>query len=148
MSILSSVDFWKFAIPLLGAVVAWFFNEWRKQQAEQHTRKEESYKQLLRSLQGFYIGAVKAEELKSEFLNQMNIAWLYCPDHVIRAGYKFLDTVQTGKTSSDDEKETALGAFVEAIRKDHLSWGLVKRTELSARDFRHLGVSNLYHGPE
>ena len=78
--ILSSVEFWKFALPLLGAVVAWFANEWRKRIADQYQRKEANYKELLRSLRGFYVGASNANELKTEFLNQLNVAWLYCPD--------------------------------------------------------------------
>lgn len=79
-----SVDFWKFAIPLLGAIVAWFTNEWRKRITDQYLRKEANYKELLKSLRGFYIGAANAQELKAEFLNQLNVAWLYCPDDVIQ----------------------------------------------------------------
>jgi hypothetical protein len=143
LDILSSVDFWKFALPLLGAVVAWFTNEWRKRIADQYQRKEANYKELLRSLRGFYVGASNADELKSEFLNQLNTAWLYCPDDVIKKGYIFLDTVHTQKVSPDAEKELALGAFVAAIRSDLLSRELVRKTKLSPADFRHLGVSKL-----
>lgn len=140
---LSSVDFWKFALPLLGAVIAWFTNEWRKRIADQYQRKEANYKELLRSLRGFYVGASNADELKGEFLNQLNIAWLYCPDDVIKKGYAFLDTVHTQKVSPDAEKESALGAFVAAIRCDLLSRKLVRNTKLSPADFRHLGVNKL-----
>lgn len=143
MQIVSSVEFWKFTAPLLGAVLAWFANEWRKRVADQYQRKEESYKQLLRSLRGFYVGAPNAGELKAEFLNQLNIAWLYCPDHVIKKGYAFLDTVHTEKVCSDEEKEKALGGFVAAIRQDLLSRQLVRGTKLTADDFRHLGVTKL-----
>lgn len=143
MEVLSSVEFWKFSVPLLGAVVAWFANEWRKRIADQYQRKVESYKQLLRSLRGFYVGAADAEELKAEFLNQMNIAWLYCPDHVIKKGYEFLDTVHGDEAGAEEEKEQALGAFVVAIRKDLLSRSLVRSTQLSERDFRHLGIAKL-----
>ncbi|WKJ91861.1 hypothetical protein QZJ86_06890 [Methylomonas montana] len=141
VGIFSSIEFWKFALPLLGAIVAWFTNEWRKRIVDQYQRKESSYKELLHSLQGFYIGANNAEDLKSEFLNQLNIAWLYCPDDVIKKGYAFLDTVHTQKISSDTEKEFALGAFVAAIRTDLLSRELIRTTALSATDFKHLGVN-------
>ena len=141
IEILSSVEFLKFALPLLGAVIAWFANEWRKRVTDQYQRKEASYKELLRSLRGFYVGARSAEELRAEFVNQLNIAWLYCPDNVITKGYAFLDTVHTQKVSTDAEKELALGAFVAAIRNDLLSRKLVRTTSLSATDFRHLGVN-------
>lgn len=143
LDVLSSVDFWKFALPLLGAVIAWFANEWRKRISDQYQRKEANYKELLRSLRGFYVGASDADELKREFLNQLNIAWLYCPDDVIKKGYAFLDTVHTQKVSPDAEKEAALGAFVAAIRCDLLSRKLVRETKLSPADFRHLGVNKL-----
>jgi hypothetical protein len=140
-NIFLSADFWKFAIPLLGAVVAWFANEWRKRVADQYQRKEENYKELVRSLRGFYVGAANADELKLEFLNQLNISWLYCPDDVIRKGYAFLETVHARQIKSDEEKQLAFGAFVAAIRNDLLSRSLVSTTKLSNKDFKHFSVN-------
>ena len=136
--IIASVEFWKFAAPLFGAVVAWFVNEWRKRVWEQHKRKEESYRELLRCLKGFYIGATNANELKTEFLNQLNRCWLYCPDDIILKGYAFLETVHTDNQSTAEAKEKAMGNFVSSIRKDLLSRKLVRSTNLSAKDFKHL----------
>lgn len=136
--VLSSSDFWKFTFPLLGAVIAWFSNEWRKRVADQYQRKEANYKELLRSLRGFYVGAENAQSLKGEFLNQLTISWLYCPDDVIRKGYAFLDSVHTQKEHSDEQKENAMGVFVAVIRQDLLSRNLVRQTSLTAADFEHL----------
>lgn len=133
--VITSVDFWKFAAPLLGAVVAWFVNEWRKRVWEQYQRKEESYRELLRCLKGFYIGASTANELKAEFLSQLNRCWLYCPDEVILKGYAFLNTVHTANISTDEVKEMAMGNFVASIRNDLLSRKLVKSTKLTGKDF-------------
>ncbi len=138
--ILSSADFWKFALPLLGAVVAWFANEWRKRVADQYQRKEANYKEMIRSLRGFYEGVENADEQKLEFLNQLNISWLYCPDEVIQKGYAFLETVHAREAKTDDEKQLAFGAFVAAIRSDLLSRRLVQRTSLSAKDLKHFNV--------
>ena len=143
LAVISSVDFWEFALPLLGAILAWYINEWRKRLADQYQRKEANYKELLRSVRGFYVGASNADELRREFLNQLSIAWLYCPDDVIKKGYAFLDTVSTERISSEIEKELALGAFVAATRSDLLSRKLVKKTKLTPADFRHLGINNL-----
>lgn len=137
--IFTSVDFWKFSVPLFGAVVAWLVNEWRKRIWEQYQRKEEGYKELLRCLKGFYVGS--SAELKSEFLNQLNRCWLYCPDNVIKKGYAFLDTVHTSSLSSDQKKEKAMGDFVAAIRSDLLSRKLVRKTLLTGEDFKHLDVN-------
>jgi hypothetical protein len=139
--VLSSVDFWKFSAPLFGAVIAWYVNEWRKRASEQYQRKEESYKELLRCLKGFYIGVRNSDELKSEFLNQLNRCWLYCPDDLIKKGYAFLATINSSNPSTDSVKEKAMGDFVAAIRKDLLSRKLVKSTKLSGGDFKHLKVN-------
>ncbi len=139
--VITSVDFWKFAAPLFGAVVAWFVNEWRKRVWEQYQRKEESYRELLRCLKGFYIGAGNANELKAEFLNQLNRCWLYCSDEVILKGYAFLNTVHAANPSTDEVKEKAMGDFVASIRGDLLSRKLVKSTKLSGKDFKHLNVN-------
>ena len=140
-NVFQSVDFWKFALPLLGAVVAWFLNEWRKRLWEQYQRKEASYKELVRCLRGFYVGVQNAERLKADFLDQLNQCWLYCPDEVVRRGYDFLDTVHTKAAQADEVKEKAMGEFVAAIRRDLLSRQLVKCTKLTGADFRHLKVN-------
>ena len=139
--ILTAPEFWKFTLPLSGVVVAWFTNEWRKRVADQYQRKEANYKELLRSLRGFYEGETHSEELQIEFLNQLNFSWLYCPDDVIQRGYDFLDTVHAEKASTADQKQLALGALVAAIRNDLLSRHLVRKTKLLAKDFKHLKSS-------
>lgn len=141
IDVLTSVDFWKFSAPLFGAVIAWFLNEWRKRAAEQYLRKEESYKELLLCLKGFYIGAQNSSALKAEFLNQLNRCWLYCPDDIIKKGYSFLDTVHASNLSSDEIKEKAMGDFVAAIRADLLSRKLVKKSKLTGQDFKHLNAN-------
>jgi len=148
-NILSSVEFWKFAMPLLGAVltllgavVAWLMNERQKRKDEQYQRKEANYKALIQSLKGFYVGANDAGPQRDEFIKQLNLAWLYCPDAVIKSGYKFLETVSTGKQCTDAEKERALGEFVLSLRADLLSRKMVDKTTLTANDLRHLKASS------
>ena len=141
LEVLTSVDFWKIAAPLFGAVGAWFVNERHKRVWEQYQRKEDSYRELLRCLKGFYIGASDAKELKLEFLNQLDRCWLYCPDEVILKGYAFLETVHTASESQDEQKEMALGDFVASIRNDLLTRKLVKSTNLTAKQFKILKVN-------
>jgi hypothetical protein len=137
--ILSAAEFWKFVIPLLGAVLAWFLNEWRKRLWEQYVRKEDQYKQLVRCLRGFYADTGN-KELRAEFLDQLNICWLYCPDDVIKKAYAFLDTVHTDQKQNDSIKENAVGEFVISVREDLLSRKLVAKTKLLSKDFRHLAA--------
>jgi hypothetical protein len=137
------LDFLKFFLPLAGAALAWFLNERRKRSAEEYERKEKKYSALIDALQGFYVATQpsKAQELKAQFLGELNKCWLYCPDDVIRKAYAFLATVHTGANSSGDAKERAVGEFIVAIRKDLLSRRSVRSTELTAQDFKHLRVN-------
>lgn len=143
-------DFLKFFVPLVGAVVAWMLNERRRWRAEQHARKEERYTSFLQGLRGFYVDdpdgtlvdedAKEIHRLKRQFLDELNISWLYCPDKVIDKAYAFLETVRVGATATAKEKAEAAGELVAAIRHDLLGHKLVKRTSLTGKDFRHLAV--------
>jgi Pyruvate/2-oxoacid:ferredoxin oxidoreductase delta subunit len=123
---------------LLGAVGAWFWNERQKRVADQYQRKEAKYKELIHSLRGFYVGTPEAKRLRSEFLEQLNQCWLYCPDDIIQKGYAFLATVHTGPVQSDEVAQKALGDFIAAIRQDLLSDAVVQSAKLTGSAFRHL----------
>lgn len=132
MGVFSSTDFWKIALPALAAIVAWFFNERSKLAWEQYKRKEENYKELLRCLKGFYV-STQDRDLKAKFVDQVNLLWLYAPDHVIQAANTFLEKVMSGA----QDKELACGALVEAARKDLLARKIVRRSDLNSTHFRH-----------
>ena len=130
-------DFLKLGVPLLAAVGVWYLNERAKRGWEEYIRKEGNYKTLLSTLRGFYVGSVDTQ-LKDTFLEQLNECWLYCPDNVVRKCYDFVDAVKVGAQLSDKAKEIAFGELVVAIRKDLLKRRLVKKTNLTSKDFRHL----------
>lgn len=118
-------------VPLASAIVAWWLNEMGKRRWETYKRKEQRYVSLLKSLRGFYVRSQDATE-KERFLEELRLAWLYCPDKVIKAGNAFLATVATGAKCSDQEKESALAGFVIALRKD-----LNPSTKLTVDDHRN-----------
>lgn len=131
-------------IPVIGAVIVfvsglatWYLNERSKRIHEEYKRKEEKYSGLIRSLRGFYVDSFN-KELRSEFLNQLNLCWMYCPDEVIHKAYNFLLMVHTDQRHSDEEKEKAVGELMLAIRKDLTSRKPLGKTNLTPRDFRHL----------
>lgn len=131
-------------IPVIGAVIAfvsglvtWYLNERSKRIYEEYKRKEEKYLGLIRSLRGFYVDSFN-KELRTEFLNQLNSCWMYCPDEVIHKAYNFLLMVHTDQKHSDEEKEKAAGELMLAIRKDLISKKPLGKTNLKPEDFRHL----------
>ena len=134
-------DVLKVSVPVLLAVTGWMLNESSKRRWERYKRKEERYIALLSSLKGFYVNAdpTTAKEDKNTFIQQLSVAWLYCPDTVIRKGYKFLGCVRTGVCTADEEKDRAVGEFVVSMREDLFEkrWRLRKKTNLNASDFLH-----------
>src|SRR5690625_7385319 len=137
-----SPDFWKFVIPLMVTVIAWLVNEWRKRVADQYQRKEESYKKLIHSLRGFYEEPDNDQgsnnnSLVSDFLEEINITWLYCPDDVILKGYAFLETVQTKHSHEDKDKEKDMGEIILAIRQNQLSSKLHTSTSTPTVSIHH-----------
>ena len=133
------------ALSVALVVITWFLNENSKRQWERYKRKEDRYVALLKCVKGFYVDTdpTAAKSMKEEFINQLNLCWLYCPDATIQKGYKFLDHVRTGVKKTDQEKEMALGDFVLQLRMDLISdkpWFVPKRvTNFNESDFRILG---------
>lgn len=144
MNISDVFDFLKFFIPLGGAAIAWIWNERRKRIFDEYERKEKKYTILIDCLQGFYsymTGQPQGRELKEQFLLELNKCWLYCPDEVIRKAYSFLEKVHTDGKYPDEVKERAAGELILAIRQDIVSRKPVRKTTLTAADFKHLKVN-------
>ena len=124
-------------LALIGGFVTWYLNERSKRVYEEYKRKEEKYSELIRSLRGFYVDS-SSKELTTEFLNQLNLCWMYCPDEVIHKAYNFLFMVHTDQKHSDEDREKAVGEFILAIRKDLISRKPLRKTNLKPEDFKHL----------
>jgi len=131
-------------IPVIGALIVfasglttWHLNERSKRIYEEYKRKEDKYSGLIRSLRGFYVNSLD-KELRTEFLAQLNLCWMYCPDEVINKAYNFLLLVHTEQKHSDEEKEKAVGELMLAIRRDLLSRKPLRKTGLKPEDFKHL----------
>ncbi len=117
-------------VPLAGGIIAWGLNERSKRKWKRYLRKEDRYRGLLKSISGFYASS-QDQKKKEKFLQELSLAWLYCPDNVIKAGNAFLVTVDTETVSSDEEKERALAELCLSLRKD-----LRGNTELTVKDHR------------
>lgn len=122
-------------LTFLSGILLWFLNEKKKRIYEEYKRKEERYMVLLNSLEGFYVESCNVEKI-GDFLRQLRLCWLYCPDDVIRKANSFLKTVISNHCTSDTEKEDAIGELVLAMRKDLLRKKPVKRTSLVPKDFK------------
>jgi Pyruvate/2-oxoacid:ferredoxin oxidoreductase delta subunit len=125
------------AATLIAGFITLFLNERSKRVNEEYKRKEERYTELLNALRGFYVDSLD-KDMRENFLRQVNLCWLYCPDEVIQKAYKFLSMVHTNQKYSDPNKEESVGEFILAIRKDMFNRTPVRNTYLIAEDFKHL----------
>ena len=55
IAIITNLGFWTIVAPVFLAILAWYLNERAKRKWEEYGRKEERYKELLRTLKGFYV---------------------------------------------------------------------------------------------
>lgn len=120
-------------ITVITGFITWGLNEKSKRKQESYKRKEERYAELINSIKGFYVNS-DSPNLKGNFLQQVNLCWMYCPDDVLIKLYDFLETVKTN-SSTDVQKETALGEVMVAIRKDLLKDSKIK-SNLTPEQFK------------
>ncbi len=129
-------------VSIIGSVIVWRLNEGSKRRHEDYKRREERYSRLLSNLSGFYKG-MESKELKQQFLNELNLCWLYCSDDVVTEAYAFIETVKGGQKEPDSEKSRlAFGQFLLTIRKDLLERKVVTDTKLTADVFQVLSPSS------
>lgn len=124
-------------IALVAGLITLFINERNKRSEQEYKRKEERYIELVNALRGFYIDSFDKEK-RENFLRQVNLCWLYCPDEVIQTAYSFLMMVHTCQNQQDADKEKAVGEFMLAVRMDLIGRTPVKSTSLKPEDFKHL----------
>ena len=132
-----SADFLKFFVPLLGAVAAWFLNERRRRAWEEYLRKEERYRELLRTLTGFYDYAADSK-IRGQFFEEYKRCFLYCGDEVIKAANLAMEGMVEGTQLPNSDRLQRIGDLVLAIRRDLLRRTLTSKTSLTHEDFKHI----------
>ncbi len=135
---------WKFFVGVIGAVGTWLWSvyTWRQNQRvlraqNEYQRKEQLYREMLRSVAVFYKGANQAAGV-GPFLEQYRLAWLYAPDDVIRAFEAFLLTQkpEVPAIQKDQLGQKALAELVSSVRNDLFTTANLP-TALKATNFGH-----------
>jgi hypothetical protein len=79
--------------------------------------------------------------MRQEFLTQINLCWLYCPDEIIRKANQLALAIEQGS----NKKELLAGELMLELRKDllgHFRFKLpFKPTKLTGDEFRHFTAS-------
>lgn len=142
MTLKELVPIFATCITLLGSFLIWSGTERSKRKQENYNRKEKIYAKLIESIKGFYTNS-NQKELKDVFITQLNLCWLYSPDHIIRKVYAFLQMVHTNidRPYSDEEKEKALAELILEMRNDLISNNNIKDTTLEPKEFKLLSAT-------
>lgn len=97
--------------------------------AAEREQKENRYRGMLTAMRAFYVSS-KDNQLKQKFIDELNQAYLYASDDVLRAANKFLEAIKTKpQPSTEEEKKLALANLVLMMRRD------LRKTKLSASEF-------------
>ena len=119
--------------PFLAAITAWYLNEAFKRRHEMRKNKEERYFAFLESAGALY-SPYEHKELKDKFFRELRLAWLYCPDEIIKKCNTFLAFGKKGSNASPEENEKfeeSMFDFILALRKDIYS----SKTKLTIDDY-------------
>jgi len=105
---------------IFGSIVTWivkyFFDKKKELDSNQYLKKRESYEKLVLTLRGVLCGT---EGFKEKFFEELNYAWLYASEDVLKKCYSFQDEM-LGKKKLDGEKMLKLAEDVLKAMRDDL----------------------------
>lgn len=131
-------------VSLIGSVLIWYLNEKKKRKLKIIEQKEERYKIMVTSIKAFTQGNNDVK-LRQEFIDQLNLSWVYCPDIIIKKGTFLLETMIPDANGlsryTNEQKVNAIGELFVEIRKDILTTSLRTKTKLKAEDYKSIGTT-------
>ena len=137
-------------ITAVVGILTWGLTEWARRSNAKYLRKEQRYLKLIEGLKGY--DKPEDKELKKQFIHEINLCWLYCPNNVIRKANDLLRTLNDDNLT--EERVNAMSEFMLTIRKDALKrmmpWDFLRDwmrppTELSHDDYKDLRTAMLRH---
>jgi hypothetical protein len=123
-------------LTLLVSFTIWSLSERSKRIESKLKIKEERYMKLISSIQGFGDGTLDVQRA-NEFPNELNLAWIYCSDDVIKKCIVFIDILSIKENRKQADVNSAIGDILLSIRKD-----LEIETKLKKEDVR-----NVFYNP-
>ena len=92
------------------------------------------YVNLINNIQGFYNGFIDTNKQEA-FINNMQIAWLYCPDEVILACNEFLIAINNKSKNIE-----VVNKLILSMRKDLLNNNYIKKTSLTEVNLLNVSI--------
>ena len=128
-------------MPIIIGLYQWRIEQINKRKFELYIKKEKLYLEMQQNLWGFYTNSADRVKVQ-KFLENVNSAWLYCPDNIIEICNGIIDNrrSQNNKNNNIDVTEIA-NKLIAEMRKDMLCNKYIKKTSLTKNDIRNVNVS-------
>ena len=121
-------------MPIVIGFYQWKIEQRNKRNYDLYIKKEELYVNLLNNIQGFYNGFIDSYKQEA-FINNMQVAWLYCPDEVILACNEFLIAINNKSKNIE-----VVNKLILSMRKDLLNNNYIKKTTLTEVNFLNVSI--------
>ena len=115
------------------------FYKWTEEQKEKrkydlYIKKEQIYLSLQKNMWGFYDNSFDMKK-QQNFVEDIQTAWLYCPDSIIFICNNFIKSRIKNSNISKEEAEKIISKLMLEMRKDLLSNKYLEETNLSTSDY-------------
>jgi hypothetical protein len=130
------------AIPIIIGLYQWHTEQANKRRFELYIKKEKLYLEMQQNLWGFY-GNSSDRNKRQKFIENVQVAWLYCPDSFITICNEFIDNghVQQNQIGNDEVRLKIVNRLLAEMRKDLLSNKYVANTVLTSDDIRNVNTN-------
>lgn len=135
-------------LGLIGSALAWLYNERQKRIGKLIEDKEARYKELVTLIRTFGSGSENVEKA-NQFIAELQLCWMYCPDSIIKKGNEFLLSMKETDISKEERQskiDIAKGELILEIRRDlkltgkfalmRYIYSIWPLTKLTAADFK------------
>jgi len=127
------------AIPIFLGFYQWKEEQIKKREYDLYTKKEQLYLSMQKNLWGFYNYTSNLKK-QQDFIENVQAAWLYCPDEIILASNEFIKS-RNQPNPNDKVGLEIINKLILEMRKDLLANKYLEKTKLSAEDYLNVGVN-------
>lgn len=128
-----------FIFAASASIIIWYLNEGKRRSIQEYKQKETRYLELIELIEKLEPNEKPSDHLRDDFLHQINLCWLYCPDNIVRKIAELISSLNNDSISQES-KENSMSELMIALRKD-----IRKKTKLNQDDYRKVKPSMLRH---
>jgi hypothetical protein len=128
-----------FIFAASASIIIWYLNERKRRSIQEYKQKEKRYIELIELIEKLKPDEKPSDHLRDEFLHQINLCWLYCPDNVVRKIAELISKLNNDNISQE-AKDSSMNELMITLRKD-----IRKKTKLNQDDYKKIKPAMLRH---